>query len=92
MFSKVGGQSSALHYAENELNVLLDKVHDVSLSFYLDVGTYEPRFIPANRRFVSRLQQKGWPCRYQEVAGAHNWTTWRSHLKDLLISLWGTVH
>jgi enterochelin esterase-like enzyme len=92
MFSKVGGQSSAFHYAENELNALLDKVYNVSLSFYLDVGTYEPRFIPANRRFVSRLQQKGWPCRYQEVAGAHNWTTWRSHLKDLLISLWGTVH
>jgi enterochelin esterase-like enzyme len=92
MFSKVGGQSSAFHYAENELNALLDKVHDVSLSFYLDVGTYEPRFIPANQRFVARLQQKGWPCRYQEVAGAHNWTTWRSHLKDLLIFLWGTAH
>jgi enterochelin esterase-like enzyme len=92
MFSKVGGQSSAFHYAENELNALLDSVQDVALAFYLDVGTYEPRFIPANRRFVSRLRQKGWSCRYQEVAGAHNWTTWRSHLKDLLIFLWGTAH
>jgi enterochelin esterase-like enzyme len=92
MFSKVGGQSSAFHYAENELNFLLDEVQDVKLTFYLDVGTYEPRFIPANQRFVARLQQKGWPCRYLEVAGAHNWTTWRSHLKDLMIFLWGTGH
>lgn len=92
MFSKVGGQSSALHYAENELNSLLDEVQNVGLTFYLDVGTYEPRFIPANERFVARLQRKGWPCRYQEIAGAHNWTTWRSQLKDLLIFLWGTEH
>jgi enterochelin esterase-like enzyme len=74
------------------LNSLLDEVQDVKLTFYLDVGIYEPRFIPANERFVARLQQKGWPCRYLEVAGAHNWTTWRSHLKDLLIFLWGTGH
>jgi enterochelin esterase-like enzyme len=90
MFSKVGGQSSALHYAENELNSLLDEVQDLRLRFYLDVGTYEPRFIPANQRFFARLEQKGWPCRYQEIAGAHNWTNWRSHLKDLLVFLWGT--
>jgi enterochelin esterase family protein len=89
MFSKVGGQSSALHYAENELNSLLDEVQDLTLSFYLDVGTYEPRFIPANRHFVARLEQKRWPCLYQEIVGAHNWTTWRSHLKDLLVFLWG---
>jgi enterochelin esterase-like enzyme len=92
MFSKVGGQSSAFHYAENELNSLLDAIRSFDLTFYLDVGTYEPRFIPANERFVARLEHKGWPCRYQEIAGAHNWTTWRSHLKDLLIFLWGTAH
>lgn len=92
MFSKIGSQSSAFHYAENELDALLDKVRDVSSAFYLDVGIYEPRFIPANRRFVARLQRKGWPCRYQEVIGAHNWTTWRSHLKELLVFLWGTAH
>ncbi len=92
VFSKVGGQSSAFHYAESELNSLLDEGHDLRFRFYLDVGSYEPRFIPANQRFVARLQRRGWPCRYQEVAGAHNWTTWRSHLKDLLIFLWGTAH
>ena len=52
IFSKVGGQSSAFHYAENELDSLLDKVPDVSFRFYLDVGTYEPLYPgqPAHRR------------------------------------------
>ena len=90
-FSKVAGQSSALHLDENKLISLLDAVWDIKLTFYFDVGTYEPRFIPTHERFVAQLNQKRWPCLYQELAGGHNWTSWRAHLKDLLVFLWGNA-
>jgi enterochelin esterase-like enzyme len=88
LFSKVAGQSSALHYQEDKLVSLLDAAADTTIRFYLDVGTYEPRFIPAHERFVAVLRQKRWPCFYQELPGGHNWTNWRAHLKDLLTYLW----
>jgi len=89
LFSKVAGQSSALHYQENKLFALLDADADMTIKFYLDVGTYEPRFIPAHERFVGALEQEHWPCLYQELPGGHNWTNWRAHMKDLLGYLWG---
>jgi enterochelin esterase-like enzyme len=89
LFSKVAGQSSALHYQENKLLALLEADSDITIKFYLDVGTYESRFIPAHERFVEALEQKHWPCFYQELRGGHNWTNWRAHMKDLLVYLWG---
>ena len=89
LFSKVAGQSSALQLDEDKLVALLDADRDLDLTFYFDVGTYEPRFIPAHERFVARLREKHWRCLYQELAGGHNWTSWRAHLKDLLVFLWG---
>jgi enterochelin esterase family protein len=89
LFSKVAGQSSGLQLDENKLASLLGAVEDTTIKFYFDVGTYEPRFIPAHERFVALLKQKRWPCFYQELAGGHNWTSWRAHLKDLLVFLWG---
>ena len=88
-FSKIAGQSSALHLEEDRLISLLDDNEDFTFNFYFDVGTYEPRFIPPHERFVTRLKQKGWACFYQKLAGGHNWTSWRAHLKDLLVFLWG---
>ena len=89
VFSRVAGQSSALHLDENKLISLLGADCDFKLTFYFDVGTYEPRFIPAHERFVRRLTQKSWVCLYKELSGGHKWTSWRAHLKDLLIFLWG---
>jgi enterochelin esterase-like enzyme len=89
LFSKVAGQSSALHYQEDRLVALLDADLKRAVKFYLDVGTYEPRFIPAHERFVALLKQKHWPGLYQEVPGGHNWSNWRTHMKDLLVYLWG---
>ena len=120
LFSKVGGQSSALFLMEEErlstfAKELLAKF-DVSqgpriepkpfsalvaelqtpIAFYFDVGKYEPQFVPAHRRLVPQLEAKGCPCFFQELAGGHNWTSWRVHLKDLLTFLWkengGTVN
>ena len=45
-------------------------------------------YAAAHERFVALLKQKRWPCFYQELAGGHNWTSWRAHLKDLLTFLW----
>jgi enterochelin esterase family protein len=89
LFARAGGQSSALHYQEERLMTLLRAVAGASIDFYFDVGTYEPRFIPAHRRLVALLREKGWPCRYRELPGSHNWSNWRAHLKDLLVYLCG---
>jgi enterochelin esterase-like enzyme len=73
LFSRVGGQSSALHLEEARI---------------LDVGKYEPRYLPTHQRIVARLNAVGVPCFFQQRAGGHNWTSWCAHLTDLLTSLW----
>lgn len=89
IFSRVAGQSSALQYDEEKIAALLKGVKRERFRFYFDVGKFEPRFIPANQRFVASVKKKKWPCFYQELPGGHNWTSWRAHLKDLLTFLWG---
>jgi enterochelin esterase-like enzyme/HSP20 family molecular chaperone IbpA len=88
LFSKAGGQSSAF-FLEREKIVALVRKLGVPIAFYFDVGKYEPQFIPAHQRLVPLLEAKGCPCFFQELAGGHNWTSWRAHLKDLLTFLWG---
>jgi enterochelin esterase family protein len=89
LFSRVGGQSSAFFLEEERLSTLVRDLQ-TPLTFYLDVGKYEPRFIPAHQRLVARLQASGCQCCYLELSGGHNWTSWRAHLKDLLTFLWGS--
>jgi enterochelin esterase-like enzyme len=88
LFSKVGGQSSALFLEQDKLTGLVNGL-TAHISFYFDVGVYEAQFLPAHRHLVPLLQAKGCPCLFQELEGGHNWTSWRAHLKDLLIFLWG---
>jgi enterochelin esterase-like enzyme len=88
LFSLVAGQSSALMLEEQKLAALVQTTRRVSFRFYFDVGKYEPRFVPAHERFVASLKKKRWPTFYQELPGGHNWTSWRAHLKDLLVFLW----
>jgi len=88
LFAKAGGQSSAFFVAEENLTALVDGL-TAKVAFYFDVGAYEPQFIPAHRRLVPLLEAKGCPCFFQELAGGHNWTSWRAHLKDFLTFFWG---
>ncbi len=113
LFSKVGGQSSALFLMEGErassmvgellkrfgvaknpwgeakrLSTLVAELRTL-ITFYFDVGKYEPQFIPAHQQLVPLLEAQGCPCLYQELIGGHNWTSWRAHLKDMLTFLWG---
>ncbi len=87
LFSKVGGQSSALMVESKRLVELANQLA-TPLSFYFDVGEYEPSFIPGHRQLVPLLEAKGCRCFYQVVPGGHNWTSWRAHLKELLTFLW----
>jgi enterochelin esterase family protein len=91
LFSKAGGQSSAFFVAEESLAALVNGL-TAKIAFYFDVGAYEPQFIPAHRRLVPLLEAKGCPCFFQELAGGHNWTSWRAHLKDFLTFFWGKGH
>lgn len=88
LFSKAGGQSSAFFVAEESLAALVNGL-TAKITFYFDVGAYEPQFIPAHRRLIPLLEAKGCPCFFQELAGGHNWTSWRAHLKDFLTFFWG---
>ena len=87
LFSKVGGQSSAFFMEQDRIASLIRELTS-PIAFYFDVGKYEPQFIPAHKRLVPLLEAKGCPCFFQELAGGHNWTSWRAHLKDLLTFLW----
>jgi enterochelin esterase family protein len=87
VFAKIGGQSSALHLAEDKLVAHVSGLKRTPMRFYFDVGKFEPPFIPAHQRFAALLKTKRLPCLYQELPGGHNWTSWRAHLKDLLTFL-----
>jgi enterochelin esterase family protein len=88
LFAKAAGQSSAFFLEQDKLTALVNGL-TANVSFYFDVGAYEPQFIPAHHQLVPLLQAKGCPCLFQELEGGHNWTNWRAHLKDLLTFLWG---
>jgi len=88
LFSLAAGQSSALMIEEQKLASMVQSTRRSSFRFYFDVGEYEPSFIPAHERFIGLVKKKRWPTLYQELPGGHNWTSWRAHLKDLLIFLW----
>src|SRR5262249_42390821 len=83
LFSQVGGQSSALPLEEAGLAALLATFR-ARTAFYLDVGKYEPRYLPAHGRIVATLNTLGCPYFFQQLGAGHNWTSWRTHLKDLL--------
>jgi enterochelin esterase family protein len=89
LFSKVGGQSSAF-YSDTETLTTLARQLPEPLQFYFDVGVYEPQFIPAHHDIIPLLEARDCPCLYQELPGGHNWSSWRAHLKELLIFLWHT--
>jgi enterochelin esterase family protein len=87
LFSRIGSQSGAFFIARGRI-LDLRRSATAAQSFYFDVGKYEQRFIPANLELVEALKARGCRCFFQELAGGHNWTSWRAHLKELLTFLW----
>ena len=90
LFSRIGGQSSALFFAEERLAALIQQLK-AGLRFYFDVGEFEAQFIPAHEKLIPMLKEKGAQCTYQVVPGGHNWSTWRLHMKELLTALWEDI-
>lgn len=91
LFSKIGGQSSAFHLEEAKIANLLSGLKSRT-EFCFDLGKYEPRYTAAHRRIIGWLNASGRRCFFQELPGGHNWTSWRTHLPDLLINLWHVEH
>jgi enterochelin esterase family protein len=87
LFSRIGSQSGAFFYAGDGI-LDLARSAGTTQSFYFDVGKYEQRFIPANLELFEALEARGCRCFYQELAGGHDWTSWRAHLKELFTFLW----
>jgi len=87
LFSRTASQSGAFLLAQEPI-LTLARNAQAAQSFYFDVGKYEQRFIPAHLRLVEEFKARGCRCFFQELAGGHNWTSWRAHLKDLLTFLW----
>jgi enterochelin esterase-like enzyme len=87
LFSRVASQSGAFFIAEDRV-LGMGRHARAAQSFYFDVGKYEQRFIPAHLELIDTLKARGCRCFFQELAGGHNWTSWRAHLKELLTFLW----
>jgi enterochelin esterase-like enzyme len=90
LFSRGASQSGAFLLAQDRIVSLATDARD-GQCFYFDVGKYEQRFIPAHVRLVETLEARGCRCFFQQLAGGHNWTSWRTHLKELLMFLWPRV-
>lgn len=86
IFGKVLGQSSA--FWVNSMRLL----HDIgnlprrSITWYLEVGSYEP-LLDLNRRVKAVLLARGYKISYREFHAGHNWTHWREAMPDGLIYL-----
>lgn len=51
---------------------------------YLACGTEDEVCLPMNRRFVAALQALGWPLRWQEGPGGHEWDFWDAQIQQVL--------
>lgn len=102
VFGNVLSQSGAFHWRpagrdgrHEWLTDHLVRQPRVPLRFYLDVGVMEgkgpgehsPTQVAANRRLRDALEAKGYPVRYAEFAGGHDYLCWRGTLADGLLAL-----
>lgn len=87
LFSRCAGQSSAFRLDDDLVASLVNRLRG-GVRFYLDIGKYELRALPAHRRIGSLLHARGLPLYYREVGAGHNWFSWRAQLANLLTFLW----
>jgi enterochelin esterase-like enzyme len=87
LFSRAASQSGAFSIVEARI-LELARGAQPGQSFYFDVGKYEPQFIPAHLKLAAALEAQGCTCYFQELAGGHNWTSWRAHPKQMISFLW----
>ena len=90
IFGKVLGQSSA--FWVNSMRMLhdLENLPRRSITWYLEVGHYEP-LLHLNRRAKAVLLSKGYKISYREVHAGHNWTHWRDAIANGLVYLFPSL-
>lgn len=97
LFQTVISQSGAFYNPTTT-----EKLQSVSgledVRYYLMVGKDETHvstsagvvdLLEANRQLRNRLQEKGFPCRYEEFPGGHTWGLWQKNVPIALTHFWG---
>ena len=59
------------------------------IRMYLDWGTYEPGIARMGRTFSSRMAENGYILLAREWPEGHSWGSWRAHVDEMLIFLFG---
>lgn len=60
--------------------------HDSTQTYYIYVGTWDI-FKASGKRFHKRMKKAGYPHRFIELKGSHNWKMWQACLSDFLEKL-----
>jgi enterochelin esterase family protein len=82
VFGLGAGQSS---YISSELQSLAAAAQNLSLRFYVDVGTYDLSGFPlTNRAWRTQLMSRGFAVQYAEFYEGHSWGNWRAHIDEAL--------
>ena len=82
-FGKIAAQSSDVIPA---ISNTLQNGPKLSLSFYIDIGTYDiPALIPMVHNLRDILQAKGYTYSFREIHEGHSWGNWKEHLRIPLI-------
>lgn len=83
-FVRAFGPPGSERRREDDLLTLAGRVEPRGLPFlYVDCGTADP-FLPANRRFVATLHERGIPYEYRETPGRHDWPYWDRQVVEVL--------
>ncbi len=86
-FSGIGMQSPATHPIRTIHSAYSDSTR-LPLNIFLSSGDHDDNEAQT-RRFRDILIEKGYPIKYLEVEGAHNWDNWKPLLDDFLLYLYG---
>jgi glucoamylase len=94
VFARVGAQSAAFQIDDEKVVTALTSLGLMSaarpMSFYFDVGRFEP-VLGAGRRVRVLLAARGYPVAYRETEAGHNWTNWRDRLPEAFTAIWSPL-
>lgn len=87
VFKNIAGQSSSFLYLEKDVTRMIENSNK-EFNIYMDVGMFES-LIYSNRRISQAYRRKGFKFFYQEINEGHTWSSWGTHLKDVLMFFYG---